>query len=258
MDFLTEIVAHKRREVAARRRERPLDQLKESVPRPPRDFTAALRRSGIAAIAEIKRRSPSRGPLCGELDVAAVARSYARGGAAALSVLTDREFFGGSAADLQLASESVTLPVLRKDFTIDEYQIHEAQQLGADAVLLIVRMLGDGEIRRYLETTRQLGLAALVEVHDEAELDRAVDCGAEIIGVNNRNLDTFDVDLGVALRLKEGIPDGCVAVAESGIQTRADVARLAAAGYDAILAGEALMRAADPGAKLADLLGVNE
>jgi indole-3-glycerol phosphate synthase len=258
MDFLTEIVAHKRREVAARRRERPLDQLKEAVPRPPRDFAAALRRPGIAAIAEIKRRSPSRGPLFGELDVADVAGSYARSGAAALSVLTDREFFGGSAEDLRLASESVTLPVLRKDFTIDEYQIHEARQLGADAILLIARILSDDEIRRYLRTARRLGLAALVEVHDETELGRAVDCGAEIIGVNNRNLDTFEVDLDVALRLKEGIPEECVAVAESGIQTRGDVARLEAAGYDAVLVGEALMRAADPGAKLAELLGVNE
>jgi len=255
MDFLTQIVAHKRKEVALRRRERPLDQLRKAVSRPPRDFAAALRKPGIAAIAEIKRRSPSQGPLCEELDVAAVARSYTHGGAAALSVLTDREFFGGSEEDLRLAGESIALPVLRKDFTIDGYQIHEARQLGADAILLIVRILGDDEIRRYLQAARELGLATLVEVHDETELGRAVDCGARIIGINNRNLDTFEVSLDTALRLKQDIPEGCIAVAESGIQTREDVARLAAAGYDAILVGEALMRAADPGAKLAELLG---
>jgi indole-3-glycerol phosphate synthase len=248
-------VAHKRREVARRRRARPLDQLREAVPRPPRDFAAALRRPGIAAIAEIKRRSPSKGPLCEELDVAAVARSYARGGAAALSVLTDREYFGGGEGDLRLAAENATLPVLRKDFTIDEYQIHEARLLGADAILLIVRVLSDREMCAYLRATRQLGLAALVEVHDEAELARAVDCGAEIIGVNNRDLETFEVDLGVAFRLKEDIPDECIAVAESGIHSRDDVGRLEAAGYDALLVGEALVRAVDPGAKLAELLG---
>ncbi len=256
MDLLRDIVAHKRKEVARRRRERPLGVFKKRPSRPPRNFAAALRQPGIAAIAEIKRRSPSRGPLCEALDAAAVAGGYARSGAAALSVLTDREFFGGSEDDLRLVSENTALPVLRKDFTIDEFQIHEARQLGADAILLIVRILSDGEIRRYLRTTRELGLTALVEAHDETELSRAIDCGADIIGVNNRNLDTFEVDLGVALRLKDDIPEECVAVAESGIRTRDDVRRLEAAGYDALLVGEALLCAPDPGAKLAELLGV--
>ncbi|MFQ5806670.1 MAG: indole-3-glycerol phosphate synthase TrpC [Phycisphaerae bacterium] len=255
MEFLRRIVAHKQQEVALRQRTRPLDQLKKVPARRPRDFAAALRKPGIGAIAEIKRHSPSKGPLCEELDPADLARSYARRGAVALSVLTDREFFGGSEDDLRLAREAVDLPVLRKDFTIDEYQIHEARQIGADAILLIVRILSDAQLRQYLQTARELGLAVLTEIHDEAELARALDCGAQIAGANSRNLDTFEVSLSTALRLKESIPAECTAVAESGIHTRDDVKRLAAAGYDAILVGETLMRAPDPGAKLGELLG---
>jgi indole-3-glycerol phosphate synthase len=255
MDLLKEIVARKRQEVAQRQRARPLDELKRMPRRPLRDFAAALRKPGVAAIAEIKRRSPSKGLLRERLDVAAVARSYERSGAAALSVLTDREFFGGNEDDLRLAGKSVALPVLQKDFTIDKYQIHEARQIGADATLLIVRVLTDAELRQFLQTARELGLAALVEVHDEAELARAIDCGAEIIGVNNRDLGTLQVRLETALGLKKHIPASCIAVAESGIQTRSDVEQLEAAGYDAILVGEALMCAPDPGHKLAELLG---
>jgi indole-3-glycerol phosphate synthase len=215
-----------------------------------------LRRKGIAAIAEIKRRSPSKGVLCENLDVAKVVRSYAAGGAAAVSVLTDAAFFGGSDADLQHAQASSGLPVLRKDFTVDEYQIHETRQMGADAILLIARILTDAQLRDYTRLARRLGLAALVEVHDEDELTRAVSCAAEIIGINSRNLDTFEVNLETALRLRKRVPVQCIAVAESGIHTPDDVRRLEDAGYDAILVGEALMRAADPGHKLAELLGV--
>jgi indole-3-glycerol phosphate synthase len=256
MDFLTEIVAHKQNEIAARKRARPRDELQQLVPRPARDFAGALRRPGISAIAEIKRRSPSKGSLRQDLNVALVARGYADCGAVALSVLTDEQYFGGSDSDLQLARESAALPVLRKDFTIDEYQIHEARAIGADAILLIVRILTDTQLREYVRLARELDLAALVEVHDENELTRSLACEVNVIGVNSRNLDTFEVSLETALRLKARIPVDCVAVAESGIHTRNDVSRLEDAGYDAILVGEALMRAPDPSRKLAELLGV--
>ena len=256
MDFLTKIVAHKRSEIEARKRTRPLVELRQSSSPPSRDFAGALRKPGISAIAEIKRRSPSRGALCQNPDVADIARGYEGNGAAAVSVLTDGEFFGGSDDDLRLARESTGLPVLRKDFTIDEYQIHEARRIGADAILLIVRILSDAQLRDYTRLARELGLAALVEVHDDDELTRAVACEAEIIGVNSRNLDTFEVSLETPLRLKRRIPTDCLAIAESGIHTRDNVKRLEDAGYDAILVGEALLRAPDPGRKLAELLGV--
>jgi indole-3-glycerol phosphate synthase len=255
MNLLRNIVARKQREVAQRKQVRPLDELKRAAAPPRRDFAAALRTPGISAVAEIKRRSPSKGPLRPALDVAAVARGYAQHGAQAVSVLTDQDSFGGSDEDLRLAREAIELPVLRKDFTIDVYQLHEARQGGADAILLIVRILNDDQLREFLRNARELGLAALVEVHDDDELARAVDCQAEIIGVNSRNLDTFEVDLETALRLKRRIPADRLAVAESGIQTPDEVRRLAQAGYDSFLVGETLMRAPDPGRRLAELLG---
>jgi indole-3-glycerol phosphate synthase len=206
-------------------------------------------------IAEIKRCSPSRGPLREDLAVGSVAHSYEHNGAAALSVLTEQRFFGGTEADLRLARQSTDLPVLRKDFTIDEYQIREARQIGADAILLIVRILSDAQLRDYLRLAAELNLAALVEVHDHQELERAAACEAAIIGVNNRDLDTLAVSLAPALALRAEIPSGCVAVAESGIHARDDVRRLTDVGYDALLVGEILMRARDPGRKLAELLG---
>ena len=254
MDFLQTIVAHKREEVAARKRERPLETLALDTAPPARGFASALRCSGISVIAEIKRRSPSKGALRADLDPLAVARGYESGGAAAISVLTDERFFGGSAADLVAVREVVSLPVLRKDFIIEAWQIHESRAIGADAILLIVRALDDAQLREYLELTRRLGIGALVEVHDEAEIERALSAGAEIVGVNNRDLDTFDVSLETALRLAEQIPPDRLRVAESGIQQRADVIRLQQAGYDAVLVGEALMRSDDPGAKLGELL----
>ncbi len=222
---------------------------------PPRDFAGALRGPGVAAICEIKRRSPSRGTLRAGLDPAAVARDYAQHGAAAISVLTDAEFFGGCDEDLRRVRDAVAVPVLRKDFTIDEYQIHEARRLGADAILLIARILSDEELSRMLGVAAELGLAALVETHDEVEVGRAVAQGARIIGINSRDLDTFEVDLERALRLRSRIPGDCIAVAESGIHTPEDVLRVSAAGFDAMLVGEALMRAEDPGRRLAELLG---
>ena len=218
----------------------------------PRDFAAALAREagvGAAVIAEVKRRSPAKGPLDMDLDPAALARAYEAGGAACVSVLTDEAFFSGSPADLAAARQACTLPVLRKDFTVGEADVCDARLMGADAVLLIVAALSDDELTALCTLARELSLAALVEVHDEAELARAVDAGAELVGVNQRDLVTFAVDGGRALRLAGSIPPECVGVAESGIRDVHDVRRLADAGYQGVLVGEALVRAADrPGA----------
>jgi len=224
-----------------------------------RDFVAALTAGrddrGMAVISEIKRRSPSKGDLDPTLDPVAVARDYEAGGASCLSVLTDEVFFGGSRADLIAARAACTLPVLRKDFTVGPLDVCDARIMGADAVLLIVAALGDSELAPLLGLARDLGLAPLVEVHDEAELDRALDVGADLIGVNQRDLRTFEVDRDRALRMGERMPDGVVAVAESGIRDAADVGRLADAGYTAVLVGESLVRSADRSAAVDGLLG---
>jgi indole-3-glycerol phosphate synthase len=223
----------------------------------PRGFTSALKASpGVAVIAEIKRRSPSKGPLAPDLEPAMVAKAYAAGGAACLSVLTDAEFFGGSADDLAQARSAVDLPVLRKDFTVGPADVCDARLMGADAVLLIVAALAPGELGDLLRTARSLGLDALVEVHDEAEAEVALDAGAELIGVNQRDLVTFEVDTQRAVRVAGSLPDHVVRVAESGVRHRDDVTRLADAGFDAVLVGEALVTAPDPGAALAALMGV--
>jgi indole-3-glycerol phosphate synthase len=273
MDILREIVEHKRAEVESRRRARPLsldDVPARSGHTAPmsdrggdrsrlvsdrRDFRAALASPGIAVIAEFKRRSPSKGVLREAADVRAIAAAYRDNGAAALSILTDRKYFGGDDRDLREARDTAGLPALRKDFVVDEYQIYESAVIGADAVLLIARILGDAELRDLLDLARRCDLAALVETHSRQEVERAVAANAAIIGVNSRDLDTFEVSLDTALQLRTMIPDDCVTVAESGIHTRADVARVAAAGYDAVLVGESLMRSPDPGRKLAELLG---
>lgn len=254
--MLERIIARKRQEVAERRARRPLTALRD-LPSPPlRDFAAALAAPGLSIIAEIKRRSPSRGALRADLDPRQLAGSYERGGAAALSVLTDRDFFGGSETDLLEARARVRLPVLRKDFTIDEYQVHEARALGADAILLIVRVLAQTQLAELLAAAAGLGLAALVEVHDERELETAVTSGAMLIGVNNRDLSRFEVSLAPAKRLRSRIPPDCLCVAESGIETREDVRVLESLGYDGVLIGETLVRAADPCARLRELRGL--
>lgn len=253
MSYLDVIVKQKQAEVAERKQFRPLAALRDGPPTHPRDFAAALARPALSIIAEIKRRSPSRGALAPSLDPAYLAREYEGGGAAAMSVLTDREFFGGSEQDLQTARAAVCLPVIRKDFTIDEYQIHEARAIGADAVLLIVRILDDAVLRDLLAAATAVGLASLVETHTAAELDRALAAGARIIGVNSRDLDTFEVKLDAALALRPRIGDA-IAVAESGIHTADDVRRVRDAGFDAILVGESLVRSADPRTKLAELI----
>jgi len=224
-----------------------------------RDFVAALTAGrddrGMAVISEIKRRSPSKGDLDPTLDPVAVARDYEAGGASCLSVLTDEVFFGGSRADLIAARAACTLPVLRKDFTVGPLDVCDARIMGADAVLLIVAALGDSELAPLLGLARDLGLAPLVEVHDEAELDRALDVGADLIGVNQRDLRTFEVDHERACALAARIPSDVVAVAESGIRDGADARRLAEAGFDAILVGETLVRATDRTAQLQELVG---
>ena len=214
---------------------------------PARPFAARLAAGpSLAVIAEIKRRSPSKGDLAPDLVPGELAKRYEAGGAACLSVLTDVEYFGGARADLVEARAACTLPVLRKDFTVDERDIVDARLMGADAVLLIVAALDDGELTRFAALAGRLGLAALVEVHDEGELDRALGAGATLIGVNGRDLRTFEVDLGVFERLAGRMPAGVVTVAESGLRSPDDARRVAAAGYDAVLVGESLVTSADP------------
>jgi len=208
----------------------------------------------VNVIAEHKRRSPSRGRIREDLSPADVACHYAAAGAAALSILTEPESFGGRLEHLVEARASVPLAVLRKDFVVDEWQLWEARAAGADAALLIVAALGDAELSRLLATTREAGLEALVEVHDRAELDRALAAGANVVGVNNRDLRTLEVRLETSLELAPAIPDDVVAVAESGLRTGADVRRLRAAGFDAFLIGESLMSSPDPGAALRSII----
>jgi indole-3-glycerol phosphate synthase len=252
---LDRIVAAHREAAAAD--ERDLDRLKEEAAAapPPRRFRKSMGRWGLDVITEIKRRSPSKGDLAPDLDPAALAKAYEAGGAVALSVLTDAEFFGGSPGDLMAARAATNLPVLRKDFTVDERDVCDARIMGADAVLLIVAVLSDEELRRFHDLAHELGMAALVEVHDEAEIARAVVIHADMVGVNQRDLRTFEVDKGRAIRLARTIPSGVLKVAESGIGGADDLRRLADAGYDGALVGEHLVTAADPADALRRLRG---
>jgi len=219
-----------------------------------RPFSASLRaRDGVAVVAEIKRASPSKGVLASGLDPARVATAYQDGGAAALSVLTDREFFDGSPSDLAAARAATALPVLRKDFTVSPADVFDARCMGADAVLLIAAALSPKEIPTLMELAASVGLDALVEVHDEAEAERALAAGATLIGVNQRDLVTFEVDPARAERVGRMLPDGVIRVAESGIHHADDVRRLAGAGFDAVLVGEALVTSPDPAAALREL-----
>jgi len=248
---LDEILAAKRAELALFSESETAATLRKAAEAaaPPRDFAAALRRrdGNVAVIGEIKRRSPSKGDLAPDLDPAVMAKAYEAGGASALSVLTDQPFFGGSVDDLHAARAATTLPVLRKDFVIDENQVYETRAMGADALLLIVAALPDDGLLAELHALGvELGLATLVEVHSEAELDRALPLGAQLVGVNARDLATFSEDLGVAERMAARLPPAVIAVAESAIRAPADLQRVADAGFDAVLVGEALVRAADP------------
>ena len=259
-DLLATIVAATERIVETRSREVPFRALEArcaAARRPDgKAFEAALRASAIPrVIAECKRRSPSRGILRADYDPAAHARAYAGAGAAAISVLTEPTFFDGSLEHLAAVRTAVSVPVLRKDFIVSEYQLLEAVAAGADAVLLIVSALDDGRLRRLAGVAGELGLACLVEVHDTAEIGRAVDAGARVIGVNSRNLRTLAVDAEVLDRAAAMLPAGITTVAESGIRTNHDIARLSAAGYQAFLVGERLITQPDPGAALRVLRG---
>jgi indole-3-glycerol phosphate synthase len=257
-DKLDEIMAHTRSELAPRLRpviEDELARLNASLPPPP-SFARALRRADhrLAVIAEIKRRSPSMGEIRAGADAPAQARAYRAAGADALSVLTDRAYFGGSLADLEAVSAdpAVALPCLRKDFMVHPLQVLEARRSGASAILIIVRALGDAEIAALFRASRAAGLDSLFEVHSEAELDRALAHGASIVGVNNRDLAVFRTDLGLTERLLPRLPSDVIAVSESGILCGTDAARARAAGAHAVLVGESLMRAPDPAALVAE------
>jgi indole-3-glycerol phosphate synthase len=254
--ILDDIIAARRADVARAKQAMPLAALQER-PRyaePRRDFAAALRARRPAVIAEVKKASPSKGVIRADFDPVAIARAYAAAGAAAISVLTEERFFAGHGDHLAAVRGAVEVPVLRKDFVFDPYQLAEARAWGADAALLIVAVLADAQLAELRAAGAELGLAMLVEAHTADEVTRAVAAGATLIGINNRDLKTFATSLATAERLRPLLPAGTLAVAESGIETAADVTRLRAAGYDAFLVGEALMRQPDPGAALRALL----
>lgn len=255
-DILQRIVAHERAALPGRMRARPSASLREEAAwgLPRRSLRAALDARDPAVIAECKRRSPSRGVLRDPFDPVAIARSYERAGAAAISVLTNEEFFGGSLEHLAAVRAAVGLPVLRKEFVVEEYQLEEARAAGADAVLLIVAVLEPARLRALAGAARDLGLETLVEVHDEPELEIALACGGDVVGVNNRDLRTFAVDLATSERMAARAPRGTRLVAESGIRDAGDVERLRSCGIRAFLVGEAFMTATDPGLALAELL----
>jgi indole-3-glycerol phosphate synthase len=260
VSILADILRVKRTEVARARSARPLADLeaRAAAMPPTRGFASSLRRRAgepVRIIAEIKRASPSAGPIRPGADAAEVAREYAAAGAAAISVLTDEQFFDGHLEFVPAVAGAVSIPVLRKDFIIDPYQVVEARAHAADALLLIAAALEPALLGELLDEARRWGLGALVEVHDEAEAERAAAAGAELIGVNHRDLRTFTMDMELTARIAPLLPAGAVVVAESGIKGPDDVRRLERAGVDAVLVGETLMRAASPGAALAALIG---
>ena len=255
--ILDRIVEARRAAIARRKRIVPEAVLRMAVGKadPVRDFPAALTSDAVNVIAELKKASPSRGVLREEFAPPALAAQLERAGAAALSVLTEEEFFQGSLKDLRVARAASALPVLRKDFIVDPWQVWEARATNADSLLLIVTLLGDGALRELLALGRELGMEPLVEIHTREEVSRAVDAGARILGVNNRDLRTLEVRLETSLELIESVPNECIAVAESGMRSAGDLARLRAAGFDAFLVGEYLMTSPDPAAALRGLLG---
>lgn len=254
--ILDDIVANTRVELAEANRRLPLgvliDRAKDAPPR--RDYAGALRGDDLRVIAEIKKASPSKGLLRADFDPPAIAAAYAAAGVAVISVLTDRKFFQGSLDDLASVARVSALPLLRKDFVVDQYQVYEAVVAGASSALLIVGILDDGELAELIALQRTLGLEPQVEVHDLAEVERALKADALIIGINNRDLKTFQVDLATTERLRSRIPADRIVVSESGIHTAADVARLRTAGVQAIHVGESLMLSRDPVAKVRELL----
>jgi len=259
--MMDQLIAGAREGVESRRRDVPQAELESclSARGEDRPFSEALVRPGLSLIAEFKRRSPSAGQLAAEaVDVATQVDAYERGGAAALSVLTDEPHFGGSLADLRAARAACDLPILRKDFIVDPYQLYEAAVYGADAVLLIVAALADEDLRSLHQEARSIDLDVLVEVHDEDELERALEAGAEVIGINNRNLDDMSVDIATTFGLMPNVPAGKTVVAESGISGRHELEELDRVGVDAVLIGGALMTVPDPEAKVRELAGGEE
>ena len=257
-DILERILARKREELAElRQQDLPRWQEAAAGADAPRGFVASLRQrvsqGEAAVIAEIKKASPSRGLLREDFDPAAIAAAYARGGAAALSVLTDRDFFQGATEYLRAARAACDLPVLRKDFMIDPLQVYEARAMGADAILLIVAALADDQMQALAGLAAELNMDVLVEVHDSDELMRGLEVSPGLVGINNRNLRTFETRLETTLELLESVPAGCLVVTESGIHTSEDVARMRASGVHAFLVGEAFMRRPDPGVALAEI-----
>ena len=258
-DILNRILATKQQELAERRQLKSFHELQQQAHHvsPPRGFVAALRRrvaqGGSAVIAEIKKASPSKGVIRPDFDPVAIAKSYQSGGASCLSVLTDREYFQGHEEYLTRARAACNLPVIRKDFIVDSYQVMEARAIGADCILLIVAALDDETLASLYAEARAQGMDVLVEVHDRAELERAVVLDLELIGINNRNLRTFDTSLETTIDLLPLVPDGCLVVTESGMHSRTDVALMRDHDVHAFLVGEAFMRAPDPGQALADL-----
>lgn len=253
---LDEILAGVREDVERRQQQTPLEQVRElalAAP-PPLDGYAALRKPGVAVIAEVKRSSPSKGRLAEIADPAELASEYAAGGARCISVLTEGRWFGGSLADLAAVRAEVKIPVLRKDFVISSYQVHEARAHGADMVLLIVAALEQNALVGLLERIESLGMTALVEVHDEDEADRALEAGAQVIGVNARNLRTLEVDRSVFERIAPGLPNSVVKIAESGVRGPLDLIRYASAGADAVLVGEGLVTQKSPREAVAELV----
>lgn len=257
-NILKQIVAAKRTEIAAAKALVSPSELRGRLKDAPpvRDFFAALAAEGpIKLIAEVKKASPSKGVICADFDPVAIARTYQQHGASCISVLTDEQFFQGSLEYLRAIRQATSIPLLRKDFILDSYQLLEARYAGADAVLLIAECLDDCNLRKLHNEAIELGMTPLVELYDPENLPRVIEAGATLIGVNNRDLRTFEVDLDRAIRLRAVIPSACLLVAESGIETHADVNRLAAASVDAMLVGESLMREPDIGAAVERLLG---
>ncbi|MFN8521948.1 MAG: indole-3-glycerol phosphate synthase TrpC [Chloroflexota bacterium] len=255
MSVLDEITAYKRQVVAQRKLARPIQSVRraaESAP-PPRDFTGAIAADGLSVISEVKRASPAKGAIDLSVDAPTLAGHYQAAGASAISVLTDEKYFNGSDDDLVAVRGTVGVPVLRKEFIVDPYQIYESRALGADVILLIVASLEPAQISEYRALAESLGMATLVEVHDEAELQTALSLGSPIVGINNRNLKTLAVDLATTERLRPLVPSGILTVGESGIRSAEDAHRLRAVGVDAVLVGEALVRAPDVTTLIGDM-----
>ncbi|OGO24540.1 MAG: indole-3-glycerol phosphate synthase [Chloroflexi bacterium RBG_16_50_9] len=256
MTILDRIVVEKRQELELMKRSLPVSDLKKYIvqQKTPLNFASALKGTNLKLIAEVKKASPSRGVLCPDFHPVALAKTYARGGAAAISVLTEAKHFQGSLEHLEAIRKEVSIPLLRKDFIFDPYQVYESAAFGADALLLITAILSQEQLKELLSLSRHLGLDCLVEVHNENEVDMSLHAGAEIIGINNRDLSTFDVDINITCRLRPHIPEELIVVSESGIKNGDDVKKIRECGVNAILVGEALVTAADITARMKELL----